>query len=236
MTTKLGVICALKAEAKTITRQSLRGKRMQAIAVKPNLFLCISGMASNNAQQAAQTLIDAGVDALVSWGVAGGLNPAVDVATLMLPKWVRHQSGETYSLHTALRESLYTQLNQHVHCSELELVHSDTVVSTPQAKAALFASTNAGAVDMESFAIAQIANRYKIPCIAVRSIVDAAQANVPSAMSSAKYVQHATIDRHAISAFLCQPLNLWHLCKLGRNFSLAKKPLREAAKYLKKER
>ena len=54
------------------------------------------------------------------------------------------------------------------------LLTSPAVDGAPADKAALFRSTGAAAVDMESFAVAEVASAHRLPFIAVRVIVDRA--------------------------------------------------------------
>jgi len=70
-----GVVAALEFEA-----QSLGTRRHLADglgSLRDGSLLRVSGVGGDNAARAARELVAAGAGALLSWGVAGGLDPAL---------------------------------------------------------------------------------------------------------------------------------------------------------------
>ena len=65
----IGVVCALAAEARPLAR--LAGASVS-----------VSGMGGDAAAAAARALIDSGATALLSWGLAGALDPALAAGAL----------------------------------------------------------------------------------------------------------------------------------------------------------
>ena len=75
MSTRLGVIAALPFEAACFSSTPVYPGAYQAVTA--DVYVFCAGMGAHNASQAAQALIAAEVDALVSWGVAGALDPGL---------------------------------------------------------------------------------------------------------------------------------------------------------------
>jgi adenosylhomocysteine nucleosidase len=102
-------------------------------------------------------------------------------------------------------------------------------VAREDEKHAIFASTGAIALDMESAAVARIAQRFHKPFLAIRSIIDPADATIPPSIENAfdengmlhvpKMLLHAAM----------RPTDFVAVIRLGRHFGAAMKTLRLAA-------
>jgi adenosylhomocysteine nucleosidase len=114
---------------------------------------------------------------VISSGICGALAPDLSAGDLVLPESVLGPSGER----------LNVTPTRHRQASELgggsarggTLVTSREVVATAAAKAALFASTGAVAVDMESSVILAHAAAAGCPTLVVRGVSDRANESVP---------------------------------------------------------
>ena len=96
----------------------------------------------------------------------------------------------------------------------------------------LYQTTQAIAVDMESAAVAQLAHQAQIPFIAIRSIVDPAQLDLPKALNYAM-TDSGVISISKLLRYLCShPGDLPRLIKLGLHFNAAKKTLKHLASQL----
>jgi hypothetical protein len=94
------------------------------------------------------------------------------------------------------------------------------------AKALAFRQTGAVAVDMESFAIAEVAAAERVPFLAVRAIVDTAQDAVPEVALSATRPGQAGLDSARVLAALARtPGQLPALIRLGRRYRTASRAL-----------
>ena len=109
---------------------------------------------------------------VVMAGLAGGLDPALGIGVLVLDV----SSGS----HGALGPNIALQTTAVVG----RIVSSDEPVTTPAAKASLFQSSGAVAVDMEGDIMATLVQSAGVPFVHLRAISDAAdQAIDPRALS-----------------------------------------------------
>jgi len=142
-----------------------------------------SGPGPERAAQCATAALAAGAQALVSWGLAGGLAADIAPGTVVVPRRVIMQRGEVFVAAAAWRERLAAL------AAEFTLSHGDlltvpTPLGSPAAKAAAAAALGAVAVDMESAAIAAVAARARVPFVALRVVVDAQRDIVPAGAES----------------------------------------------------
>jgi adenosylhomocysteine nucleosidase len=198
-------------------------------------LLAISGMGLSAAARGAQALIEAGAGALVSWGMAGGLDPTLTPGTIFLPGEVISLEGT--AIMTApewrgrLGEAIAARLARHGQpVTEGRLLSSPRSVGALADKAALFAKTNAAAVDMESLAIAQTAREHKVPFIAVRVIVDGAGDSLPRAVSAAADNEGHLQMWRLLGALARAPADLGSLIRLGRRYRAASRSLAAIAR------
>lgn len=163
---KLGLICGMRAEARAL------GK----LRPHPDLIVGVSAAMPERATELAEEMSGRGVDALVSWGIAGALSPELPSGALLVPEEVVDADGTRLAL-TGLRPF---EANKSV-----TLAGSDQIIATPNAKAVLFASTDAVAVDMETHRIARTAVLHGIACVAIRAVSDPADRALPTGMEHA---------------------------------------------------
>lgn len=122
----------------------------------------------------ARALVEAGAEGLVSWGCAGGLDPALAVGTVVMPTEVIDATGRRWAtLAGASLPGLRLPL------STAPVVESPAVLTDRAAKRALHARTSAVAVDMESAAVMQVAHAHGLPALVIRVVLDAATTAVP---------------------------------------------------------
>jgi adenosylhomocysteine nucleosidase len=113
---------------------------------------------------------------VVSAGLAGGLDPDLKRRDVVLADSVRLLDGEAIAL-AALPE-----LDQWADAEGIRrgaLLTVDHVVRHADKKQSLGRQTGAAAVDMESYAVAEVCRRQGVPILAVRAIVDAAGDELP---------------------------------------------------------
>ena len=113
---------------------------------------------------------------VISSGVCGALAPDLSAGDLVLPESVLGPSGERLNV-TPTRHRQASELGGSARVGTL--VTSREVVATAAAKAALFASTGAVAVDMESSVILAHAATAGCPTLVVRGVSDRASEIVP---------------------------------------------------------
>jgi len=137
-------------------------------------------MGEDNARIAAQTLLEQNVSALLSWGTAGSLTENIQSGDLLLADSIVANDGNKYSFDTEWNKRIANKLcNTSLIIRHGMIAHTRQVLATTEDKKRLHSETNALAVDMESLAIAQIANKEKLPCVSIRAIVDEASQCIP---------------------------------------------------------
>lgn len=212
----VGVVCALASEARHV-------RPSDAVRV------ALSGMGGAAATQSARGLVEAGAQALVSFGMAGGLDPALAPGTVFFPSEVMSPDGGAI---IATDESWREQVGARVASQPVmggRLVTTSKAVGTRADKARLFAQTGAAAVDMESLAIAEVARSQGLPFIAIRVIVDGAADTLPPVVTAAADAEgHLQIGR-LLGALARQPGELPALIRLGQRYRAANRSLAAVA-------
>jgi adenosylhomocysteine nucleosidase len=158
-------VTGLAAEARIARRMGLR-----AIATGGN---------AERTKAAAARLVADGATGLLSFGICGGLDPALAAGTLILPRAVQSETGERRftdaSTHRrcidALGGGLFTQ----------DILGANSVADTVERKAALFRRTGAAAIDNESHLVAAAAIAARIPFLVLRAVADPANRALPPA-------------------------------------------------------
>jgi adenosylhomocysteine nucleosidase len=165
-----GFIAARARECTSLRRQSPRTGRWHVVQ---------SGPGAVRAAAAAARAIDAGAGLLISWGLAGGLSPAVAPGTVVLPRRVLVE-GEAPLPVDAVWHSRLAALAHELTVDHGDLVTVAEPLESPAAKRAAAAFCNAVAVDMESAAIAMAAARARVPFVALRVVVDGVDDALPA--------------------------------------------------------
>lgn len=177
------MVAALNAEARTLGAQS---RRDDGLAVtREGVLVALSGIGGVAAAVAARRLADAGATSLVSWGLAGGLDPGLAAGTICLPELITAASGAGFTTDHHWRELVAAAIVARHAVVGGALLTSERSIDDVAGKAAAFRASGAMAVDMESHAIAGVAALRGLPFIAVRVIVDTAGDRLPEAVLAA---------------------------------------------------
>ena len=224
----VGVVCALAAEARHLGPATRRHESLRPLA--DGTLLAVSGMGGAAAAQSAAALIGAGATALASWGMAGGLDPALAPGTIFLPSEVISPDGAAIETARDWCERLGAALATQRPVTRGRLLTSRTAIGSPADKATLFRETGAAAVDMESLAVAEVARVHRLPFIAVRVIVDSAADALPRAVTAAADSEgHLQIWR-LMGALARTPADLAPLIRLARRYRAANRSLAAVAR------
>jgi adenosylhomocysteine nucleosidase len=142
-----------------------------------------AGADAARARRLAEDLLAAGACALVSYGVAGGLDPALEPGDVVLPEAVIAPGGAVLATDAAWRARLLEAASlEGLQLRGGGLAGSDQAVATVSAKRALFAASGAVAVDMESHSVALAARAAGVPLLVLRSVIDPAGRALPKAV------------------------------------------------------
>jgi adenosylhomocysteine nucleosidase len=224
--TELGVVVALPAEADSFGAGHRRAGDFETFDWG---MLATAGLGFERATEAARKLIGSGARALLSWGIAGGLSNALAAGDLLLPERVVSDEGEWLAdpgLRMRVQEVLGGALREggDLYCSR------DPVTSV-EAKRAL-AARGMLAVDMESAAVAGIAQRAGVPFAAVKAVCDPASREIP-AIALRLLDQDGGVRWRALPGALREGPRAWRdLNRLREDMAAARGSLWRAARVL----
>ncbi|MDO9310336.1 MAG: phosphorylase [Nitrosomonas sp.] len=217
----IGLVTALRAEANCISPARIPFNVI--MPVDDLAVLWLSGMGAQAARTAAEGLHQHGVSALVSFGVAGALNPDLKPGDLVLPDAI-HMDAQL-PVNIAWRDRLQNLLPADITVQNGILANSDVPLTGTKAKLDLAQATGACAVDMESAAIAAVAAAAGIPFIAVRAIIDPLQFSPPEALLAAVYPDGAVNPIRLTALILKRSVHLTTLMQMGVGMRAARKTL-----------
>jgi adenosylhomocysteine nucleosidase len=193
-------------------------------------MLKVSGMGPRRAALASRTLLENGATALLSWGSVGGLAPKLFPGNLILPKTVIASDQSLYHVETSWHQRLCNRLKGHVDFHTEPLVESATVVCTPAEKAVLFLRTGAIGVDMESGAVATVAQEAWVPFMVVRAIADSADTTISdSPLNSVDEFGRLSCLK-LVQGLAGHPGELFTLVRIARNYRAAQRTLAMVAR------
>ncbi|MDQ6981548.1 MAG: hypothetical protein Q9M08_00880 [Mariprofundus sp.] len=232
---QLGIIAALPAEAKCLAGYTDKKNShfthtvASPLQIADNVLLIISGIGEEQATTAATALLDHGVNALLSWGCAGALSAQLQPGDLLLPRSIQTQTSISFDTDRAWQARLSRTLAVRCNPCSDALVTSTDIITASSQKQVLNQSSGAVAVDMESAAIAMVAQKAGVPFMVIRAIADdvntAIPANIAMVMDKFGNISYARM----LSLLLLHPALWLHLIRLGRQFSAAKSTLSLAA-------
>jgi adenosylhomocysteine nucleosidase len=194
-------------------------------------LLALSGIGRAAATAAAQALVDAGVSSLMTFGMAGGLDPKLKPGSVVIPGELLLTDGGRYATSRAWREQVAAAISPLCAVSEGNLLTSTHAIETPADKAAAFRDTGAAAVDMESAAVAEIAAKHNLPFIAVRVIVDTAADVLPRAVVAASLLGRVRFLR-LIGGLILAPREIVALIRLAQRYRIAMRSLHAIGAHL----
>jgi adenosylhomocysteine nucleosidase len=166
---------------------------------------------------AATRLIAEGATALVSFGLAGGLDPALRPGTVIIPSVVL-SDGQPLSADAVLAKR-FGGFTGHT------ILAGPAVVADAAEKRRLHAATLAHAIDMESGAVARVAEAYGLPFVVVRAICDPSERDLPPAALVALDPEGGIGLLAVLRSVLRQPGQFRGLLLLARDAALARRAL-----------
>lgn len=200
---KIGVVAGLKAEARWL--------HQTGFMVQPG------GGTTAGARQAAQYLVAQGAEALLSFGLAGGLQPGLPPGTLLVPTAIITPSA-IYECAAALVAALGG-------ATPGTLLAGDKIAATRTEKSSLYQRYQAKAIDLESGAVAEIATQQALPFAVLRAVADPAERTLPPAALMALKDDGSLDFVRLIGSLLRQPTQIPALIQIGRDAKAARKIL-----------
>lgn len=184
---KIGIVAALPQEIKTLLPAAV--KPLQTYSLGANAWLIAAGIGTENGIRAAEWLLANGADALLSWGLASGINPALPAGTVLLPQRIRldrdsRLPGKPANLQYLTvdkhwRRALQTRLQADFVVSDDDVLHVEDWVAGRNAKPMLYQQSAVSAADMGSAAVGWVARQAGLPFAVIRVIADAGNSALP---------------------------------------------------------
>ena len=222
----LGIVVALPEELPTLT-----SKKIPPSALNSVLVIC-SGAGAENARKAAETLVSNGATHLISWGCAAALSPELKPGDLTLADSLLDAQHVQININSAWHAQVKNSLAKSLSVHTGTLLESLQIVALSSEKKQLHIETNAIVLDMESVAIAKVAQEKNLPFLAIRAIADPVKMDLPQAVSVAMNKQGKVLISPLLKYLLFHPSELAGLIKLGLHFHAAKKTLKHVATQL----
>ena len=204
------------------------GMRSEAALLAPGPMIACSGGRPARAEELASYLLEAGAEALLSFGVAGGLDPALAPGDLVIATEV-DLDGASLKADEAWAKRLHNELPQ----ARLGVVcGAQTPMLTAADKAHLRAESGGLAIDLESAAVAEACAAKGVPFAVLRAVADPAGRAIPAFALKGLAEDGRTRALPVILGLLGRPGQLPALLGLARDNRAALKALGRAARLL----
>lgn len=195
----------------------ITGLAAEARLLPRHVPVAIGGGTPAGARAAAEQLIAQGVTALISFGLAGGLDPSLHPGTIIIPAAIR-DGDDTFPTDPNLTRQLGGPTHPTLFCGT-------GIAATAAEKAAHFARTQAPAIDLESGPVARAAAAHHLPCAALRAICDPATTTLPPAALIALNSQGQITLLKILASLTQTPTQLPALLKLAKEAKTAREAL-----------
>lgn len=207
----LGIVTGLAAEAVIAAGLS---PHLACAAAQPVL-----------ARRMAQDLLNAGAEGLLSFGIAGGLEPGLAAGRVLIADQVSTAQGVF-----AADAGLLSFLQARLPTAEVGRIYgSDRLLCQKEAKARAYAAHRALAADMESGAVAEIAAAAGVPFAVLRVVADGAERALPPAARLPLLLTGRPAMGGILRSVLSEPAQVPALLSLARDTTRAFRALKEVA-------
>lgn len=201
----------------------------QVLPARESRIYVAAGRASN-AYGGAIRLVRDGAAGLLSFGIAGGLDPKLKPGTLVIAGGVVAPDGTNYPCDEIWRRRLADEARGALTVCEGWIAGRDAPLLGVDDKAQVYIETGAAAADMESHGVARVALEAKIPFLAVRAIADPARRRIPAFALKGVDERGRTRAMPVLMRALTRPWGWPALIALARDHAAAMAALRQAGK------
>lgn len=206
---RIGIIVGMTAEAERVAAAG------HPAADRPLVFVAAAD--ARRAREGARLLLDQGIQGLFSFGLAGGLEPALGTGAVVLADAAVSPEGVRLETDAAWLRRLASLLAHYPRVTLGGIAGAERAVATTAEKAALRQLTGAVAVDMESLAAARAARDAGVPFMALRVILDPAGATLPSSALAGLGPDGRARALPVLARLLSRPWEVPSLLALGRD-------------------
>lgn len=220
-----GIVAALRGELSTLAGPNAPRGHATCSRLPSGALVALAGVGPERARRAAEALTALGAEALVSWGIAAGLDPALRPGALLIPESVVGRDATRYAVDRAWHARLHHSLAPVLAVHTGPLAEADGLLTTPDEKRALFERRHAGAADMESAALAAFAHDSGLPFLVVRAIADPAESRVPAWLPQVLDGAGRLRPGAWLARLVVRPGDWVALLRVGRHFQAARRTL-----------
>lgn len=211
---RVGVVTGIAAEAALVERLAAASN----IAVR----VACSGARADEVQRLAQGLLADGVEALLSFGIAGGLSPDLNCGDLVVAGSVHLEDGTQHDCHRPWRDALSARIEgAGLPFHQGAILGHHRALRRPGEKAAAFAASGCLAVDMESQGVAAVAAAHSRPFLALRAVSDTQADGLPPLIETAVRPDGEPAVGRVLAALAKRPQDLPALFRMRRQSRLA---------------
>jgi adenosylhomocysteine nucleosidase len=175
----------------------------------------VAAMTAARAEAQASSLIDAGCDVLVSFGLAGALDRRLVPGDLIVANAIAGPDGTVFATRAVDLPGAHIG----------RMLGSDAPVATMEEKSRL----QGLAVDMESHGVARAAQAKGVPLVIVRAIADRASSSLPRSVLAAIGTNGEPDVRRVLAALALRPWEIFALVRLAGESRAAHATLRRVA-------
>jgi len=194
-----------------------------------NFDIRISGSNPNRAGELARAQIEAGCSGLISFGVAGAIDPSLNSGDLIVADQILTLEGGVLQTSNQWRSQFVKLAVGFENVFTGPMFGIDFILKKASQKKEIFSRTSALAVDMESHQIGRVANDNCVPFLVVRAILDSAIMDIPeSAINIIDYNGKPKL-LSILLKLIKRPEDFSKLFTLSRSHSLALASLQRAS-------
>ena len=204
------------------------GMRSEAALLRGRPMIGCSGGRPEKAAQIADYMLKAGASGLISFGIGGGLAPALRPGDLVIGKSV-DLGGASLATDSAWAMHLANQLPDAV---QGVICGASVAAVTAADKAALHAESGALLIDLESAAVAEVAAAAGKPFAVLRAVADPARRAIPDYALKALDANGGTRISPVLLGLMMKPYSLPALLRLAGDSRKALNALSAAARFL----
>ena len=220
----LGIAVALRAELASLTDRSIEPGVVTPLA--ESVLLVLSGMGAGRARSSGQLLMEQGATALLGWGSAAALHPALRPGTVMLPDAVIGVDGSTIRIDADWHERVRGRIEREMPLRVSPIAETQGVLTGASDKLSLARKRGAVAADMESAALGGFARDRNVPFLVIRAVADDSETGLPGWLLATLDEQGRPRPAGLCAGLLSHPLDILHLARLAHGFGAAARSLR----------
>jgi hopanoid-associated phosphorylase len=218
---KIGILTGLACEVNCLPNPSTE------------MLIACAGAMPNQAEYLSKYFIDQGCGSLLSFGIAGALDPNAQVGDTVVSTGVINAKGDVFLADDSWLQRVIVLLDQELSPVHKGLIYgSDKIITTPQSKSEIYANSKATCVDMETHRMALVACKASIPFLAIRVISDDSNFTFPSVALGVIGENGKPIISRVIKGLLRHPNQVPALMVLSKDMEAALETLRHVPSIL----